>query len=77
MKVDTYVVHFNVKLKVRSNMLVSANVLKEIMGNIQRSPLLAKDREFLQLIPKSKTADCILDSPETITIDLLVGSDYF
>ena len=29
---DTYIVHFNVELKDGSNILVSANVLKQIMG---------------------------------------------
>ena len=53
-KMDTYVVHFNVELKDKSLMLMSANVLKQITGNIQRSPLRTKDQEFLQLIPKSK-----------------------
>jgi len=58
-------------------MLMSTNVLEQITGNLQRSPLLAKDQEFLQLIPKSKLADFVIYSPETTTIDLLVGSDYF
>ena len=76
-KLDIYVVHFNVGLKDGSSMLMSADVLKQITGNIQRSPLLAKDEDFVQLIPKSKMADFILHSPETTTVDLLVGSDYF
>ena len=76
-KLDIYVVHFNVGLKDGSSMLMSADVLKQITGNIQRSPLLAKDQDFVQLIPKSKMADFILHSPETTTVDLLVGSDYF
>jgi len=59
-KMDTYTVHFNVELKDGSSMLMSATVLKQITGNIQRSPLLAKDQEFLQLIPRSKMADFIL-----------------
>ena len=37
--VDTYVVHFRVKLKDGSHMLLFANVLKQITGNIQRGPL--------------------------------------
>ena len=76
-KMDTYVVHFNVELKDKSVMFMSANLLKQITGNIQRGPLLAKDQEFLQLIPKSKMADCVLNSTETTTIDLLIDSDYF
>jgi len=76
-KMDTYVVHFNVELKDKSHMFMSANVLKQITGNIQRSPLLGKDQEFLQLIPKSKMADFVLNSTEATTIDLLIGSDYF
>jgi len=75
--IDIYVIHFNVKLKDKSNMLMSANVLKQITGDIQTSPLYAKDLEFLQLIPKDKMAGFILQAPEITTINVLVGSDYF
>ena len=75
--VDTYVVHFTVKLKDGSHMLMFANVLKQITGNIQRGPLQQKDIEFLQLIPKDKLADLVPHSREVTTIDLLIGSDYF
>ena len=37
--INTYVVKFNVKLKDGSSMLLFVNVLKQITGNIQRSPL--------------------------------------
>ena len=47
-------------------MLVSANVLKQITRNIQRNPLLA-----VEFLPKSKTVNYILDSPETNVTDLI------
>ena len=37
--IDTYVVNFKVQIKDGSYMLLSANVLKQITGSIQRSPL--------------------------------------
>ena len=46
-EVDTYVVYFKVKLKDGSYMLMYANVLKQITGNIQRSLLQQKDIEIL------------------------------
>ena len=54
-----------------------ANVLNQITGNIKRGPIHQKDLEFLQLIPQNKMADPIPHTLETMTIDLLVGSDYF
>ena len=75
--IDTYVVHFRVKTKDGSHMLMFANVLNQITGNIKRGPLHQKDREFLQLIPQNKMADPILNTVETTAIDLLVVSDYF
>ena len=44
--IDTYVVRFNVKLKDGLSMLLFANVLKQITGNIQRSLLHQNDVEF-------------------------------
>ena len=75
--IDTYVVHFRVKTKDGSHMLMFANVLNQITGNIKRGPLHQKDMEFLQLIPQNKMADPIPNTVETTAIDLLVGSDYF
>ena len=76
-EIDTYVVHFKLKLKDGSHMVMYANVLKQITGSIQRSPLHEKDLEFLQLIPNEKIADIIPHTQETTNIDLLIGSDYF
>ena len=50
--VDTYVVQFRVKMKDGSHMLMFANVLQQITGNIQKGPWQQKDIEFLQLIPQ-------------------------
>jgi len=74
MNINTYVVKFNVKFKDGSIMLLFANVLKQITGSIQRSPLSQNDIEFLKLIPSDKLADFV---PHTRTVDLLIGSDYF
>ena len=54
-----------------------ANVLNQITGNIKRGPIHQKDLEFLQLIPQNKMPDLIPHTLETMSIDLLVGSDYF
>ena len=54
---DTYVVKFRVKIKDGSHMLMFANVLQQITGNIQKGPLQQKDIDFLQLIPQNKRAD--------------------
>ena len=75
--IDTYVVKFNVKLKDGSSMLLFANVLKQITGNIQRSPLHQNDVEFLKLIPSHRLADPIPCTQRTSTVDLLIGPDYF
>ena len=75
--VNTYVMYFRVKLKDGSHMLMFANVLKQITGDIQRGPLQQKDIELLQLISKDKLADLVPHSRETTTVDLLIGSDYF
>jgi len=78
MNIDTYVVKFNVKLKDGSIMLLFANVLKQITGSIQRSPLSQNDIwEFLKLIPSDKLADFVPHTRVTSTVDLLIGSDYF
>ena len=75
--IHTYVVHFRVKTKDGSRMLMFANALNQITGSIKRGPLHQKDMEFLQLIPQNKMADPIPNTVETTAIDLLVGSDYF
>lgn len=58
-------------------MLMFANVLKHITGNIKRGPIHQKDLEFSQLIPQSKMVGPIPHTLETMAIDLLVGSNYF
>ena len=58
-------------------MTLYANVLKQITGSIQRSPLAQKDLEFLKTIPAERMADCLPNTLENTTIDLLIGSDYF
>ena len=75
--IDTYVVHFRVKTKDGSHMLMFANVLNQITGSIKQGPLHQKDLDFLQLILQSKMVDPIPNTVETTAIDLLVGSDYF
>ena len=75
--IHTYVDCFKVKLKDGMFMTISANVLSQITGSIQRSPLVQKDLEFLEIIPAEKMADRLPDTLENTTIDLLVGSDYF
>ena len=75
--IHTHVVCFKVKLKDGTFMTISANVLSQITGSIQRSPLVQKDLEFLESIPAEKMADCLPDTLENTTIDLLIGSDYF
>ena len=74
---NTYVVRFKVKLKDGSFMCLSANVLKQITGSIQRIPLVQKDLNFLKAMPAEKMADYVPDKLENTTIDLLIGSDYF
>ena len=56
--------------------IIYANVLKQITGSIQRSPLVQKDLEFLKAIPAQKMADSLPNTLENTTIDLLIGSDY-
>ena len=73
--VDTYVVQFRVKIKDGSHMLMFANVLQQITGNVLA--LATKGIEFLQLIPQDKMANPVPHALESATIDLLVGSDYF
>jgi len=75
--VDTYVVTFKVKVKDGSFMTLSANVLQQITGYIQRGPLLQKDLEFLRLIPQDQLADSTPSVLETTTVDVLIGSDFF
>ena len=75
--IHTYVVCFKVKLKDGTYMTISVNVLNQITGSIQRSPLVQKDLEFLKAIPAERMADCLPDTLENTTIDLLIGSDYF
>ena len=43
---DTYIVRFKVKLKNGSYITLYANVLKQITGSIQKSPLVQKDLEI-------------------------------
>ena len=74
--IDTYVVHFRVKTKDGAHMLMFANVLNQITGNIKRGPIHQKDLEFLQLIPQNKMVHPIPHTLETIAIDLLVVSDF-
>ena len=75
--IHTHVVCFKAKMKDGTFMTISANVLSQITGSIQRSPLVQKDLEFLESIPAEKMADCLPDTLENTTIDLLIGSDYF
>ena len=44
--IDTYVVHFRVKTKEGSHMLMFANVLNQITSNIKQVPIHQKDLEF-------------------------------
>ena len=74
---STYVVQFKVKLKDGTNLSMFANVLPQFTGNIQRTPLLQKDIEFLDMLPREKLADFIPCALETTHIDLLIGSNYF
>ena len=74
---ETYVVNFKVKIKDGSYMSLSANVLKQITGCIQRSPLLQKDLEFLKFIPQNELADQIPNTLESLDVDILIGSDFF
>ena len=74
---NTYIVQFKVRLKDGSHMTLCANVLKQITGSIQRSPLVQKDLEFLKTIPAERMADCLPNTLENTMIDLLIGSDYF
>ena len=66
-----------VKLKDGLYMCLSANILKQISGSIQRSPLVQRDLNFLKAMPAEKMADHVPDRLENTTIDLLIGSDYF
>ena len=75
--IETYVVNFKVKIKDGSYMALSANVLKQITGGIQRSPLLQKDIEFLKFIPRNELADQIPSTTEFLDVDILIGSDFF
>ena len=75
--IETYVVNFKVKIKDGSYLLLSANVLKQITGGIQRSPLLQKDIEFLRFIPQNELADQIPNTTESLDVDILIGSDFF
>jgi len=75
--IDTYVVNFKVYTNDGSDLTLSANVLKQITGSIQRNPLLQKDLEFLKLFPSNKLADAIPSTSKSVAVDLLIGSDYF
>jgi len=75
--VDTYVVTFKVKVNDGSFMTLSANVLQQITGYIQRGPLLQKDLEFLRLIPQDQLADSTPSAIETTTVDVLISSNFF
>ena len=74
---DTFTIRFGVKLNDGSCMLMCANVLKHITGNIRRSPLYQKDLKFLHMILRNRMADIIRTTTQTMKVDLLVGSDYF
>lgn len=50
-----------------------ANVLKQITGCIQRSPLLQKDLEFLKFVPQNELADQIPSTMESLDVDILIG----
>ena len=76
-EVDTYVVNFKVKAKDGSYLSLSANVLKQITGSLQETPLSQKDLEFLKLIPSNQLADNIPIEAELSTVDILIGSDFF
>jgi len=54
-------------------MMLSANVLKHIMGVIQRNPLTERDLEYVKLIPSSELADFIPTTFESVAIDLLIS----
>ena len=75
--IDTYVINFKVFTNDGSDLTLSANVLKQITGSIQRNPLLQKDLEFLKLFPSNKLADAIPSTSKSVAVDLLIGSDYF
>ena len=72
-----HAVSFKMKAKDESFMLLSANVLKQIIRFIHRSPLLQKDLKFLKLIPQDQLADTIPNAAETTTVDILIGADFF
>ena len=74
---NTYVVKFNIKLKDGTYLSMFANVLPQITGSIQRTPLLQKDIMFLEMLPKERLADNVPCALETTHIDLLIGSIIF
>ena len=76
-EVDTYVVNFKVKARDGSYLSLSANVLKQITGSLQRSPLSQKDLGFFKLIPSNQLADNIPIEAELSTVDILIGSVFF
>jgi len=75
--VSTYVVHFNLVNKDGSYLQLHANVINQITGPIQKGPLQSSDMDFLLSISADKMADTIPRNSELITVDLLIGSDYF
>lgn len=60
MNMNTYVVKFNVKLEDILVMLLFANVLKQITGNILHGPLNQNDIEFVKLISSGKLDDSVI-----------------
>ena len=77
-RIKTPTTKSNIQLKDGSTLNISANVVPQIAGSIQRRPVNLKSiKNWEYLWTEFSLADDIPNVRETSSVDLLIGNDYY
>ena len=77
-RIKTPTTKLNIQLKDGSTLKISANVVPQIAGSIQRRPVNLKSiKNWEYLWTEFSLADDIPNVRETSSVDLLIGNDYY
>ncbi|XP_045205909.2 uncharacterized protein LOC123558098 [Mercenaria mercenaria] len=76
--IKTMSTKLNVRLKDGQEMTITANIVPNITGSIQRKPVKISDRVgFDSLVKNLDLADTMPKDIQTGTVELLIGNDYY
>ena len=77
-RIQTRTTKLDIVLKDGSTLNISANVVPQIAGSIQRRPVDLKSfRNWRYLWTEFSLADDLPSAPETSSVDFLIGNDYY